>query len=167
MTYLLVTQLNFARNELVRALEGVTEGDAQRRILPMNCLSWFVGHLANQENFYWVLLAQGERLAPALNELVGYGQPASTPSLEEMWEVWELITTSADKFLEKLTPELMQSHLEWRGKPRFENIGTMLLRNIYHYWFHIGEIIAIRQLLGHKDLPEFVGDMSQAIYNPE
>ena len=167
MTHLLVTQLHLARNELVRALEGVTEGDAQRRILPMNCLSWFVGHLANQENFYWVLLAQGERLAPGLNELVGYGQPASTPSLEEMWEVWELITTSADKFLEKLTPELMQSHLEWRGKPRFENIGTMLLRNIYHYWFHIGEVIAIRQLLGHKDLPEFVGDMSKAIYNPE
>jgi len=167
VTHLLVTQLHLARNELVRALEGVTEGDAQRRILPMNCLSWFVGHLANQENFYWVLLAQGERLAPGLNELVGYGQPASTPSLEEMWEVWELITTSADKFLEKLTPELMQSHLEWRGKPRFENIGTMLLRNIYHYWFHIGEVIAIRQLLGHKDLPEFVGDMSKAIYNPE
>lgn len=167
MTHLLVTQLYFARNELERALEGVTEGDAQRRILPMNCLSWFVGHLANQENFYWVLLAQGERLAPGLNELVGYGQPASTPSLEEMWEVWELITTSADQFLEKLTPELMQSHLEWRGKPRFENIGTMLFRNIYHYWFHIGEVIAIRQLLGHKDLPEFVGDMSKAIYNPE
>lgn len=167
MTHLLVTQLHLARNELVRALEGVTEGDAQRRILPMNCLSWFVGHLANQENFYWVLLAQGERLAPGLNELVGYGQPASTPSLEEMWEVWELITTSADKFLENLTPELMQSHLEWRGKPRFENIGTMLLRNIYHYWFHTGEVIAIRQVLGHKDLPEFVGDMSKAVYKPE
>jgi hypothetical protein len=61
----------------------------------------------------------------------------------------------------------MHTHLEWRGKPRFENIGTMLLRNIYHYWFHTGEVVAIRQLLGHKDLPEFVGDMSKAIYNPD
>jgi hypothetical protein len=133
----------------------------------MNCLSWFVGHLANQENFYWVLLAQDERLVPGLNDLVGYGQPASTPALEEMWLVWEQVTTAADKFLMTLTPELMHTHLEWRGKPRFENIGTMLLRNIYHYWFHTGEVIAIRQLLGHTDLPEFVGDMSKAIYSSD
>ena len=167
MTHPLVTQLRFARSELVRAFDGVTEEDAQRRILPMNCRSWMVRHLANQENFYWVLLAQDEHLAPSLNDLVGYGQPASTPSLEEMWEVWEQVTSMADKFLDTLTPDLMQTHLEWRGKPRFENIGTMLLRNIYHYWFHTGEAIALRQLLGHKDLPEFVGDMSKAIYSPE
>jgi hypothetical protein len=167
MTHPLVTQLRFARSELVRAFDGVTEEDAQRRILPMNCLSWMVGHLANQENFYWVLLAQDEHLAPGLNDLVGYGQPASTPSLEEMWEVWEQVTSMADKFLDTLTPDLMRTLLEWRGKPRFENIGTMLLRNIYHYWFHTGEAIALRQLLGHKELPEFVGDMSRAIYSPE
>ena len=167
MTHRLVTQLRFVRSELVRALDSVTEEEAQRRILPMNCLSWIVGHLANQENFYWVLLAQNERLAPGLNDLVGYGQPASTPSLEEMWLVWEQVTEAADKFLETLTPELLQTRLEWRGKPRFENIGTMLMRNIYHYWFHTGEAIALRQVLGHTNLPEFVGDMSRAIYTPE
>ena len=30
----------------------------------------------------------------------------------------------------------------------------------YHYWFHIGEAHAVRQMLGHVDLPDFVGDMS-------
>ena len=29
----------------------------------------------------------------------------------------------------------------------------------HHYWFHIGEILAIRQLLGHPHRPEFVGDL--------
>jgi len=37
----------------------------------------------------------------------------------------------------------------------------------YHYWYHIGEAHAIRDMLGHQDLPEFVGDMSQALYRPE
>ena len=37
----------------------------------------------------------------------------------------------------------------------------------YHYWFHIGEAHAIRQILGHGELPQFVGDMSQALYRPE
>ena len=36
----------------------------------------------------------------------------------------------------------------------------MLLRNVYHYWFHTGEAHAVRQSLGHQGLPEFVGDMS-------
>ena len=53
------------------------------------------------------------------------------------------------------------------GKPLPESIGTMLLRNTYHYWFHCGEAHAIRQMLGHPDLPQFVGDMSEALYRPE
>ena len=80
----LVTQLRFARSELVRCLEGVSEEEARRRLGPANCISWIVGHLADQEHNYWVVRAQGQNLAPDLNKLVGYGQPASTPSLAEM-----------------------------------------------------------------------------------
>jgi hypothetical protein len=47
-----------------------------------------------------------------------------------------------------------------------ESIGTLLYRNLYHYWFHTGEAHAIRQMLGHRDLPQFVGDMSKALYRP-
>jgi len=75
----LVTGLRFARSELVRCLEGVSAEDAQRRPLPMNCLSWMVGHMANHEHRCWVMAAQGRTLVPGLDELVGYGKPASTP----------------------------------------------------------------------------------------
>ena len=167
MTHPLVNQLRFTRGELLRCLQGVSDADARRRIEPMNCLSWMVGHLADQENRYWVMVAQGQTLAPELNEQVGYRKPASTPSFEEMWSAWRAITEVADRYLDTLTPELMQTHFEWKGKPMRENIGTMLLRNIHHYWFHIGEAYALRQMLGHTDLPEFVGDMSAAGYRPE
>jgi uncharacterized damage-inducible protein DinB len=163
----LVTQLRFARGELVRCLESVSDEDALRRFEPMNCISWIIGHLANQEHFYWVLAAQGQMLAPGLNKRVGYGQPASTPPLEEMWSVWRAITNAADNYLDTLTSEQLLAHLEWEGEPLRESIGTMLLRNTYHYWFHTGEAHAIRQLLGHPDLPQFVGDMSGAVYRPE
>jgi hypothetical protein len=37
----------------------------------------------------------------------------------------------------------------------------------HHYWYHIGENMAIRQELGHRDLPEFVGDIdTEAPYLP-
>jgi uncharacterized damage-inducible protein DinB len=167
MPHPLVIQLRFTRSELVRCLEGVSDADARRRLGPMNCISWIVGHLANQENAYWVLMAQGRQLVPDLRKLVGSGQPASTPPLADMWDAWRTVTAAADAYLDTLTPALMQTHLERLGKPMTENIGTLLLRNIYHYWFHIGEAHAIRQMLGHTDLPQFVGDMSSAFYRPE
>jgi hypothetical protein len=40
----------------------------------------------------------------------------------------------------------------------------MLLRVTYHYWFHTGEAHAVRQQLGHPDLPQFVGNMSGVVY---
>jgi hypothetical protein len=44
----------------------------------------------------------------------------------------------------------------------------MLLRMIGHYWFHTGEAHAVRQLLGHPNLPDFVGDIGrEAPYRPE
>lgn len=167
MTHFLVSQLRFARGELVRCLEGVSDVDARRRLDPMNCISWIVGHLATQEQFMWVYMAQSQVIAPNLYERVGFGQPPSTPPLDEMWAVWREITATADNYLETLTPALMQMHFEREGEPFEENIGTMLLRNIHHYWFHIGEAHAIRQQLGHPDLPEFVGNMAQAVYHPE
>lgn len=167
MAHLLVEQLRFARSELVRCLEGVTDAEARRRFGPMNCMSWIVGHLASQENAYWVLMAQGKKIEPDLHRMVGTGHPASTPPLDEMWAAWRAVTGAADAYLETLTPATLQTHLEWKGQPRPESVGTMLLRNIYHYWFHTGEAHAIRQMLGHTDLPEFVGDMSGAAYRPE
>jgi len=163
----LVTQLKFARHSLVRCLEGVSEEDARRRVEPMNCLSWIVGHLANQEQGYWVMVAQGEMVVQGLNDRVGSGKPASTPSLEEMWEAWRQITRQADRYLETLDSQTLQTHFTWKGKPLDESIGTLLHRNIYHYWFHTGEAFAIREMLGHTNLPEFVGDIGAAVYTPE
>ncbi len=165
--HLLVLQLRFVRSELVRSMEGISDADARRRLLPMNCLSWIVGHLADQENRYWVSAAQGRTLLPGLNPLVGPGKPASTPPLEEMWKAWRTVTEAADPYLEGLHAEVLQTILQKDGKPLRENVGTMLLRNIYHYWYHIGEAQAIRQMLGHKNLPQFVGDMTKVFYRPE
>lgn len=163
----LATQLRFARSEFARGLDGVSAADSVRRVRPMNCLSWMVGHLTNQEHRYWVRLAQQQDLAPGLNALVGYGRPASTPPLDEMWAVRRTVTAAADEYLDSLTPEIMKSFFQHDGRPLDENIGTLLLRNIFHYWYHTGEAAAVRQVLGHTDLPEFVGDMEAAAYRPE
>lgn len=166
-THPLVAQLRFARSEFVRGLAGVSEEDGGRRLMPMNSLGWMVGHLANQEHRYWVMLAQERDLAPGLFELVGTGRPASTPPLTGMWSVWRTVTAAADEYLDALTVARLGTFLLRDGRPVRESVGTMLLRTTYHYWFHTGEAAAVRQLLGHRDLPEFVGDMSAVAWRPE
>lgn len=164
----LVSQLWFARRELQRCLTGLPEADATKRLGPMNSISWMVGHLTDQEHRYWGLWAQGKMIAPHLNELVGFGKPASTPPLSEMWGVWEAVTAVADDYLRTITVDSAQTFFTSKsGRTIPESVGTLLMRNIYHYWFHIGESHAVRQQLGHPDLPQFVGDMATAVYRPE
>ena len=163
----LVSQLRFARSEFMRGLDGVSEADGLVRHLPMNSLGWMVGHLANQEHRYWIVFAQGREVVSGLAERVGTGRPASTPPLAEMWSTWRTVTSEADDYLDSLTVDVLGTHLLREGEPIDESVGTMLMRVIYHYWFHTGESAAVRQILGHVDLPEFVGDMDDAAYRPE
>jgi uncharacterized damage-inducible protein DinB len=163
MTTYLVRQLRFARSEFLRGLDGVSNEEGQQRIGQMNSIGWIVGHLAHHENFLWVVSAQEKVLYPELHEVVGYGKPASIPSLDEMWDVWQKVTESADEYLDTLTDEMMVEFLSYAGKQLRENIGTTLMRNTYHIWFHLGEAHAIRQQVGHQP-PDFVGGFSQAAF---
>jgi len=167
MAHPLVLQLRFTRSEFRRALDGVTEEEGCRRFEPINSLGWIVGHLAWQEQLYWLTRAQGIILVPEVNE-VAFGKPASTPSLGDMWQAWRTVTSAADTWLDTLTTEMLPTFMTVNGKPHVESIGSMLRRCTYHYWYHMGESQAIRQLLGHKDLPTFVGAIhAEAPYIPE
>jgi hypothetical protein len=70
--------------------------------------------------------------------------------------------------LDSLTTESLPTDLLLNGKSVGQSRGSALRRITYHYWYHIGEIQAIRQMLGHTNLPEYVGDIeTEAPYRPE
>jgi hypothetical protein len=169
MTHPLVDQVRFARSEFRRCLVGVTEEDAIRRLLPMNSISWIICHLAGQERCFWLRWAQGiTDVAPELDEWGALAKPATTPPLAASWAVWQTVTAAVDPFLDSLTQDRLLEHLIANGEPMESNMGSMLRRSAYHYWFHNGEANAIRQLLGHPNVPEFVGDIAkEAQYRPE
>jgi hypothetical protein len=168
MAHPLVDQYRFTRNEWLRGLKNISEEDAQHHFGPMNCISWTVGHLAWHEHRYWLELAQGKLLFPKLNELYGYGAPMSSPPLAEMIDIWRNVTRAVDPFLDTLTTQTLLNQLLRDGKPVGQTIGSAMRRVTYHYWYHIGEIQAIRQILGHANLPEYVGDIEiEAPYRPE
>src|SRR5437588_12918460 len=108
MPHPLVLQLRFTRSEFQRALVGITDDEARRRFIPMNCISLNIGHLAWQEQRYWLWRAQGQILLPHVNDIFANGAPACTPTLEEAWAAWHTITEAADPWLDAVTTEKLR-----------------------------------------------------------
>jgi uncharacterized damage-inducible protein DinB len=134
----------------------------------MNAIAWNVGHMAWQEQRYFLDIGGGRVLRPDIAERFAYGAPPSTPPLRETLRAWREITEAADAWLDGLTVEILVAHPVRRGRPLDVTHGSLLQRVIYHYWYHTGEIQAIRQQLGHQRLPEFVGNIDdEAPYRPE
>jgi len=156
MVHPMVEQLRFTRSEWLRGLKMVSAEDAAKRFEPINSIAWIVGHLAWQEQAYWLDRAQGKIIRENILQC-GFGQPQCNPPLDEMWEAWHSIIEEADLYLDTLTDENLLEYYIINGKAHHETVGTMLHRMTYHYWYHLGESQAVRQLLGHRDLPGFVG----------
>src|SRR5215216_4855666 len=108
MPHPLISQLRFTRSEFMRAVKGVSDEDARKRILPMNCISWNIGHLAWQEQRYFLHFGQGRMLLPGIDREFAYGAPASMPPLEEVLSAWKRITAATDPWLETLTSAKLQ-----------------------------------------------------------
>jgi len=147
----LVQMQHLTRKEFERNLQGLTDEDARKRIEPMNCISWIVAHVANQQHTFFVDWPQGKDSDPRYRGF-GCGSPASQPPLAEVMALWRASCDAADAWLTAATEESLQGPFT---SPEGENGGTLIVRNIFHTWCHLGEISSIRQMLGHQP-PEFV-----------
>jgi hypothetical protein len=164
----LVEQLRFTRSEWLRGLRGVSDDDGARHFGQMNSIGWIVGHLAWQEQRYLLHRPQGIMLREDIQRDFASGGPMSTPSLAETLAAWRKITKATDPFLDQLTTRKLLVDVPLNGKRSGQTQGSAIRRLTYHYWFHIGEILAIRQQLGEKGLPEYVGSIeAKAPYRPE
>jgi hypothetical protein len=169
MVHPLVDQLQFTRSEWLRGIEGVSEDDAVKHFGRMNCISWNVGHLAWQENMNWVRRLRGAPINPELTATYAMGAPMSSPRLKDSLAFWYEVTRASDEYLAGLTPEGLLQTYPSATTGALRVTGSALLRMTYHYWYHLGEILAIRQMLEQTDLPQFVGPGidREAAYRPE
>src|SRR4030042_4637583 len=130
----MVLQLKFTRDEFKRALKGLSEEDASKRLLPMNCISWNVGHLAWQEQKYILYYGQGQMPYPEIDKVFAYGAPASMPSMRETLILWQKITQSTNAWLETMTSEKLQDFAVKADGTRIQRTyGSLFQRQNYHY----------------------------------
>ena len=154
-----VTRKEFLRGLSAGRVEGSTgplsDDDARRRVEPMNCISWIIGHMAHQEHAYFVAWPKNMPSEPQ-HAAFAFGSPPSQPPLEEVMALWSATCEAADLLLHAVDEDgLRQPIIAPRPGVERENLGTRITRNMFHYWSHIGEISAIRQMMGHRP-PGFV-----------
>ncbi len=158
MTHPLVSQLHYAKERWLDGHAGLTEEDAAKQFGNGNSIGWMVGHLACFDQMMWCETAQSIKVTDA-TDACGFRMPATTPPLNDMLDAWHAIQAVVNPFLNTLTEADMSKRFEFRGRPG-EQYGTVLHRMTWHYWYHLGEMQAIRQALGHTDLDQFVGRMT-------
>ncbi|MBI2152862.1 MAG: hypothetical protein HYU24_04035 [Candidatus Rokubacteria bacterium] len=161
----------FALSEFERGLEGLTDSEARTRLTKpdgtqMNAISWIIGHVAQ----HWLSvrsLATLERRPSGLRPFVsGSAADPTPPPLSDALKFFHDAKVSiswiadADNALMATTrEEIVKASATTTAigleVPK-ESVGTALMRAILHTWFHIGEINAIRQMLGHREI-FFVG----------
>jgi hypothetical protein len=150
----LVEMYHITRKEFERNLVGLTEEDAGKCIEPMNCISWIIGHVANQQHAFFVDWPQGRESDIRFSQY-GTGRSPSKPALADAMSLWRIACDEADIWLDAATDRILKEVFHPSKRGPAENAGTLLVRSTFHIWCHLGEISSIRQILGHRP-PEFV-----------
>lgn len=163
----IVAMLLVTRRAFRRALRGIPDREAMVRVGGMNSVSWIVTHVAWQEDTFWRYWAQGLAPNPRLVQ-AQTGAPPSVPEFQQALADWREVISATEPYLGSLSAEALARHPE-PPEPGLEqllaeqNLGTLVVRCLMHYWSHIGEISAIRSLLGIAG-PEFVGNLRGCRY---
>jgi DinB superfamily len=154
--------VQFAVAEFERGLVGLTDDEARVRQVKadgsqMNAISWIVAHVAWQWLGVRARATGGDRPAEVASFRFGSDDP-TPPPLSTALEFLEMAKQGLAS-VDAADNELMAKV----GAPgasitAAESVGTYLMRTVLHTWFHAGEVNAIRQMLGHPEIP-FVGPM--------
>ena len=151
--------VRFAISEFQRVLEGLADEEAQICTSKpdgsqMNAVTWTIGHIAMHWLFAYALMTR-ERMPIGERLFFGPGDDPTPPSLGDMRTMFADATARTEGWLPDVDDDLLSSKRDF-GPLADETLGTQLMRAVLHTWFHTGEVNAVRQMLGHAEIP-FVG----------
>ena len=150
---------SFALMNFERGLEGLTDEEARFLATKadgshMNSISFIAGHIA----YHWSTVAAYANKTPQPPSVQPYkiGAQPTAPPLADVLELLAQARAESSWVSTANNALLSSSSEEYRALLAnlvpVETVGTALMRAIFHTWFHIGEVNAIRQMLGHPEI---------------
>ncbi len=158
--YLPAELASFTLSEFERGLEGLSDEDARVRMKKaddseMNAISWTISHIAG----HWLGVAaygRGEEYPSRLGKFGGREADPTPPALSDALEMLVEAKASIEWISEADEGLFGEARDGLRYSRTHGNVGTALSKVVMHTWNHIGEINAVRQMLGHPTI-DFVG----------
>lgn len=149
-------------------ISGLSTDDASNRWFEGSSFAWTYAHVTNQVDAWLNVRFQGEAPHP----LIGSDDYRRTGSGRT--EEWEAILAGVGQvrdiavpYMEALREDQLNHRHPYDGsiealRSTGISIRHALLRIAAHHYFHVGEIAAKREMLGHK-VGDFPGQMSRTI----
>ena len=164
----LVGLLFAAWEDLDRAVAGLSQADAGRRVDGGSSFAWTVGHLANQLDA-WTNVRFQNRPPHVLisQERFRIGGPGLADDWDATRDAALEVRVAARGYLERLGDDDLDLVIPYDGsflrlREKGLNLRYALLRTIAHHYFHIGEIATKRVALGH-DVEDYPGPLEECL----
>jgi hypothetical protein len=167
-----VTLLLTAWDDLDRANADVSDTDMLRRIDGASCFAWTLAHVTYGIDSWINKRFQEMPLDPLLSDpRFGYGGDGGA---DDWPAIRDAITKSRDRlrpYLLTLSDADLNLTLPYDGsyapfRERGINLRVAIVQNAIHHIFHLGEIVAKRELMGY-DTGSFPGAFGAALMGTE
>lgn len=163
-----VTLLLTAWDDLDRAVADVAEADMLRQIDGGSCYAWTLAHVTYGVDSWINRRFQEMPLNPVLSDpRFGYGGDGGA---DDWLTIRDAVADARERlrpFLSRLTDADLDRTLPYDGsyapfRERGINLRVAIVQNAIHHVFHLGEIVAKRELLGY-DVGSFPGAFGAAL----
>ena len=146
-----------AWNDLDRATAGLSSEDAERRVGTASPISWSVAHLAEHLDANVNARFQQQDRHPFFGqETFRFGAAGDAADWSRVQLAVQEVRQAAGPFLKGLAEADLSRTVPYDGaiavarKAGEMSLEYALIRVALHHYFHIGEIAAVRNSLGHQ-----------------
>lgn len=157
-----------AWNDMDRVLANLTVEDAVQQWGGGSSFAWTLGHVTENMDAWINVRFQGLPPHPLIgSDRFRYGGSGEARDWREIREGVDQVRRSAREYLQNLTEDDLNLVIPYDGSLGYLHETGLPLRyalmiHAAHHYFHIGEIAAKRDQLGHK-VGGFPGNLSECI----
>lgn len=159
----LANMLREAWQDMDRATASLPSHDAERRVGTASPIGWSVAHVTNHLDGYVNVRFRGEEPHPFIGQYqLRFGARGESGKWSEVQEAVAEVREQAWAYLELLTESELRKEVPYEGsisvlrQRGVISVRYGLTRIVLHHYFHLGEIVAVRNALGH-DVGEYPG----------
>jgi uncharacterized damage-inducible protein DinB len=149
-----------------RVYANLSEADAKLRTGNESTFGWTLGHISGGLDRSFSMRAQGKpQHAFFAQEPFKFGVPSygTAPDFAGVQKATKEVRAAARAYLEGLTDaDLERIKVPPLGTQPEANLRYLVMRAICHHYFHIGEVAAKRDRLGHK-VGDYPGPLAAAM----